>query len=297
MLAVGDRGRQVFGLHGRAGVVEKDVLGEQIGHAREFGGLADRELDGFNTGTEVLTDPRECRVEGRVLLVHLVDEQQAWHAEAGGGIPQQFVVDRQPTHTVHDEHRDVCGAQAGERIGEEVCIAGCVDEVEADVFPLERGDTERERLVSLTLFGLTAEHRVAGLDPARPVDGAAVQQHRLGQCGLAVALVADQRDIAEWCGGSTHGVARDLSVTYESGDFLEGCPAVHRAPHERFMRVIWPDQDQTTRQNTRLQGSGGDLRLPHPVQLLETRGDADQQVLRHRVRLLGVGDARRAVAR
>jgi hypothetical protein len=50
--------------------------------------------------------------------------------------------------------------------------------------------------LALAFLGLVSKDRVAGIDAACPRDHAGPEQHRLGERGLAVALMPDERNVA-----------------------------------------------------------------------------------------------------
>ena len=87
--------------------------------------------------------------------------------------------------------------QRGPDLAEEVGVAGGVDDVDLDVAEHARGHGERQRHVALDLFGLEVAHGGAVVDLALPGDGAGGEEQRLGQSGLARAVVSDQGDVAD----------------------------------------------------------------------------------------------------
>ena len=88
-------------------------------------------------------------------------------------------------------------AIAGDHLGDEVRVAGRVDQ--RDVVPSSSNvaTASDQRLAPLLLLGLEVERGGPVVDPAQPRDGAGLEQQVLGEGGLARAGVAGQDDVPE----------------------------------------------------------------------------------------------------
>ena len=117
--------------------------------------------------------------------------------ELGGRLPEPDRLHLGPGHRAHHEHREVGHPQRRQRLALEVGVARRVEEVDAVALPHDRGQRQRQRLAAPLLLGLAVAHRRAVLDPAEPRHEAGLEQHGLGQRGLAGAAVADQRHVAD----------------------------------------------------------------------------------------------------
>jgi hypothetical protein len=119
-------------------------------------------------------------------------------------------VNLRATHGVDDEHREVGHGERSVGVAGEVGVAGRVDQVDPVVSPGEGREAKRERLAAGTFLGVAVEHGVAVLDPSHAVDDSRGRQHRLGERGLAVPLVAHQRDVPDLVGRDVdaHGVGK-----------------------------------------------------------------------------------------
>ena len=147
---------------------EVDVAAERLGRA-------DRELE----RRDLVAEGRAQRVErgGRVgvLAVALVDE------EAGRGPGRAAQRDRlleaglDAGRGVHHEERAVGRGEALDDLGDEVRVAGRVDERDPRPVALERPDREAQRLAPLLLLGLEVEVGRPVVDAAEPRDRAGLE--------------------------------------------------------------------------------------------------------------------------
>ena len=80
---------------------------------------------------------------------------------------------------VHDEQGGIGRVEALDHLGDEVRVAGRVDDRDLVLAVLERADGEAQRAVLLLLLGLVVEVRGAVVDPAQPRDRAGAKQHLL----------------------------------------------------------------------------------------------------------------------
>ncbi len=98
---------------------------------------------------------------------------------------------------IHHEQRAVGGREAGDHLGDEVRVAGRVDERDPRRVVLERRDREAQRLLALLLLGLVVEVGRAVVDATETRDGAGAKEELLGERRLAAAGVAGQDDAPE----------------------------------------------------------------------------------------------------
>src|SRR5262249_54262046 len=88
-------------------------------------------------------------------------------------------------------------AQAGARVGDEITVAGRVDDVEPMALPVAVRHRRVDRDLSLDLVRIEVRRRAAVVHTAKPRDGAGGEQQRFDHRGLANAAVADDPDVAD----------------------------------------------------------------------------------------------------
>ncbi len=98
---------------------------------------------------------------------------------------------------VHQQHGRVRGGEALDDLGREICVAGCVDDLDPGPLVLQAGHGEGQRLPALLLFGLVVQACRAVVDAAEPRDRPGVEKEALGQRRLAGPGVGGQNDAAE----------------------------------------------------------------------------------------------------
>ena len=96
---------------------------------------------------ELLEDAGEVRV----LAVHAVDDDDARAGRAVGDLPGAVGADLRPGDRIDDHERHVRGLDAANDLGDEVRVAGRVDEVDLLPFPLDRQEREVQAELSLVL--------------------------------------------------------------------------------------------------------------------------------------------------
>ena len=136
-------------------------------------------------------------VEVGVLLVHAVDEDGAGDAHLAGDLPEALGLDLRTGDGVDDEQRHLGGLHAGDRVADEVGVAGGVDDVDLDAVVHDGREREVDRELALDLLGVVVEGRVTVVDGAEPLRRAGQEEHRLGERGLARTAVADEHDVAD----------------------------------------------------------------------------------------------------
>ena len=137
--------------------------------------------------------------------VHLVDEGDPRHAVLVGLMPDGLALGLDAFAGAEDHHAAVEHPQAPLHLGGEIDVAGRVDQVDLDVLPGEgdRGGVDRD--APLLLLGVVVGDGGALVDLAHAVAEAAVEQHPLGDGGLAGVDVGDHADVAEVVEVGGHG--------------------------------------------------------------------------------------------
>ena len=104
------------------------------------------------------------------------------------------------------KQRGVGGVEALDHLGDEVRVAGRVDDRDLVLAVLERPDREAQRLVALLLLGLEVEVRRPVVDPAQPGDRAGPEQDLLGQRRLAAPAWPASTTLRMWARSSLFNV-------------------------------------------------------------------------------------------
>ena len=132
-----------------------------------------------------------------VLAVALVDE------EAGRGVRRPRERDGlleaglDATGGVHDQERAVGSGEALDDVGDEVRVAGRVDQGDPGPVVLERPDREAQRFLALLLLGFEVEVGGPVIDLAQAWDGPGLEHELLRERRLAGAGMAGQDDAAK----------------------------------------------------------------------------------------------------
>ena len=170
---------------------------------RKLGLGAHRDLHGADAVAELGVERGHDGVEVGVLLVHAVDEHGAGDAHLAGDLPQTLRLDLRAGDGVDHEQRHLGGLHAGDRVADEVRVAGRVDDVDLHAVVNDGCEREVDRELALDLLGVVVEARVTVIDGAEPLRGAGQIEHRLGERGLARTAVSDENDVADlvstWC--------------------------------------------------------------------------------------------------
>ena len=160
--------------------VAAELLGRADGQVERRDLVAERRAQGVQRGRRV-----------GVLAIALVDEEArraaARPAERDRGL--QPGVDA--AAGVHDEDHPVDRGDALDDLGDEVGIAGRVDQGDARAVVVEGGDREAQRLVPLLLLGLVVERARAVIDPAEAGGGA-----RSGRGAASASVVLPTAGVA-----------------------------------------------------------------------------------------------------
>ena len=159
--------------------------------------LADREVERRDLVAEPGTERVERRDRVGVLAVAAVQEEArraTGRPTQGDGVLQARL---DASGGIHHEQRAVGRGEAGDHLGDEVRVAGRVDERDPGRLVLERRDGEAQRLLALLLLGLVVEVGRAVVDATETRDGAGAEEELLGERRLAAAGMAGQDDAPE----------------------------------------------------------------------------------------------------
>ena len=196
---------------GRQVVVRGRVV-EQVDHAVEVGLMPDGQLHRRHAGAEGGPDVGQRAVEVGPLAVELVDDDHPRDAEAGGGAPGVLGLGLHAVGGTDDDDGQVDIGQGGDHLAGEVGVAGRVEQVHLDAVDREGGQARRDGELARHLFGLEVHDGAALLDRSPPRDRSGGGQERLGERGLAGAVMADEGDVADSGRVVWHLVLRPRSV-------------------------------------------------------------------------------------
>ena len=144
----------------RLAVDEVDVALERLARA-------DRDVERRDLVAEPAPERVERRRRVRVLLVALVDEEARRPAGRAAQRDARLEPGLDRPRRVGDEQRAVGRGEAADDLGDEVRVAGRVDERDPGPVVLERGDRQAERLLALLLLGLVVEVGACRRRPCR----------------------------------------------------------------------------------------------------------------------------------
>ena len=149
-----------------------------VGQAeQQVGGFAD---DLFDTGV------------GAVDLVHAQDDRQLGFE----GLAQHEAGLRQRAFGgVHEQHDAVNHGDAALDLAAEIGVAGGIDDVDLHVLVVHGGILRQNGDAALLLDGVVVHHAVGNLLVF--AENAALLEHLVDECGLAVVNVRDDGDVAE----------------------------------------------------------------------------------------------------
>ena len=134
--------------------------------------------------------------------VDLVDEDQRRHADAPKRAEQQRGLGLDALDRRDDQHRTIEDAEDTFHLGDEVGVAGCVDEVDRQIADLERGDRGPDRDAAFALEIERVGLGGAGVDAADAIDGAGGEEETLGEGGLTGVDVREDAEIERSHGAS-----------------------------------------------------------------------------------------------
>ena len=159
--------------------------------------LADRHRERHRGAPERLLDRLERPLEGGVVAVHAVDHDEAREAALLREAPDLLGLDLDAGDGVDHHQRGLGDAQRRARLGQEVRVAGRVDQVDLGLLPLGERERRQQADLALDLVGVEVGDRGALVDAAEPVHGAGVEEQRGDERRLAAAAVPDHGDVAD----------------------------------------------------------------------------------------------------
>ncbi len=127
--------------------------------------------------------------------VDLVDEDQRGQPQPPEGAHQHPGPRLYALHGGQQEHRAVEDLQGALDLGDEVGVAGGVDQVDLGVADREGGDGGTDGDAAAALDRAVVRKGVSGVDAAEPVDGAVVEEQPLGEAGLTGVDVGQDADV------------------------------------------------------------------------------------------------------
>ena len=185
------------------------VLGEGLGERRHVGGVVCRERDDAHRPPAGVADPghrdeprREParhRLDDAAIVgagaVDLVDEDQRGDLEPLQGAEQERRLGLDALDGRDDQDRAVEHAEDAFDLGDEVGVAGRVDEVDREVADEERGDRgpDRDAAFAFELEGVGLGG--AGVDAADVVDRAGGEEESFAEGGLTGVDVGEDSEI------------------------------------------------------------------------------------------------------
>ena len=195
-------GRDIF-LGKCAGKVIGVAVGlhpDQVDYPGEGLRAAQRDLHRYPAGLERLFHVVYGAEEIGVLPVHLVDEGDARDLELVGPLPDIFGLDLHPGDGGEDDHGPAQCTHAGAGIGNEVAVAGGIDDMHRMVVPFAVVQRGGHRYLSLDFLGLVIQVGRAVIDPSETVGHPRRKKNRLGEGGFAGPAMGDNSNISQFCG-------------------------------------------------------------------------------------------------
>ena len=178
-------------------VVHVGLARHEVGHAHEALLLAEGDGQGDDGAAERLLQRLHRAFEGRAVAVHPVHHDEARDVVVAGVAPDLLRLDLDPRHAVDHHDGGVGDAQGGAGLGEEVRVAGRVEEVQLGFAPLAVGDGGLQADLPLDLVGIEVGDGRAVVHAAEAVDRSHVEEHRGDQRRLPAASVADHGHVAD----------------------------------------------------------------------------------------------------
>ena len=172
-----------------------DDAAKRLGQMRRS--LAERNLHGDRIGRKPLANFVKRALEIGPFAVELVDEGQPRHAVLVGLAPDRFALCLDPLASAEDDHAAVEHAETAFDLGREVDVAGSVDQIDDAIVPAKRDAGGSNGDAALLLLGIEIGDRGPFIDVAHLVAGTGIEQHPLGDRGLAGVDVGNDADVAE----------------------------------------------------------------------------------------------------
>ncbi len=148
-------------------------------------------------GTEAAAHLRQQPVEIHPFLVEAGHDDDLRNAVGGGVFPHQLRADADAVAGVDHHEGEVGDVQRVDGLAAEIEVTGRVDEIETPPLPfaVERRAVDRD--VPLLLAHVVIRDRGALGDGTHAMDGAAAQEHGLGQHRLAGGRMAHEGEVSD----------------------------------------------------------------------------------------------------
>ncbi len=159
---------------------------------------ADGELDGHDVVAEFFPHLGDGGGEVGVFTVHLVDEGEPGHTGFFGIFPDVLGADLNPGGAAEDDKRGVHRPERAFDFGDEVGVAGGVEEIYLMVAPFARRESGADRHLAFYFFGLEVGGGRAVVYFTETGDGAGAEQQRFRERGFACATVGEDADVTDF---------------------------------------------------------------------------------------------------
>ena len=150
------------------------------------GGTARQQFVGIQAAFgKTLTKLCQQNIAAGILQIDLVDKDERRDVIARKQAPQGFGV---PLHSIvgaHNQNRIVERAQRALRLGRKIDMTWCIHEHDVGIAMLEHGLRREDRNAALALDRVSVQVRIAIVHAAALANATRVEQHGLGQRGLA----------------------------------------------------------------------------------------------------------------
>ena len=103
-----------------------------------FGPQADRHLNRHRIATQALANLIDDTVETGAFPIQFIDEGKSRHLVTVGLSPDGFTLRLNTFTRAEHDHRAIQYTQRSFDFGGKIYVTGCVDQVDVDIFPLER---------------------------------------------------------------------------------------------------------------------------------------------------------------
>ena len=172
---------------------------------------ADRNGHRSQTRTEARMQQRHGRVEVGVLAVDMVDEHGARQTHVLRLAPQLGGHDLRACHGVHHEQRHLGRLHGGQRVADEVGVAGRIKQVNLVVLVRNGGNGGADGEFAPDLLIVVVEVGFPVVRRAHAGRTAGDVQHRFGERCLAGAVLAHQHNVSHVFGSRSCHVDHQLS--------------------------------------------------------------------------------------
>ena len=245
------RRQRVHRFHALAAVLEIAGLhADDVDDALELLGLADGDGHRAQAAAEAGVQQRHGGVEVGVLAIDVVDVHRARQTHVLGLAPQLRRHDLGTIDGVHHEQGHFGRLHGGQRVADEVGVAGGVQHVDLVVLVGDGGDGGGNGELALDFLGIVVEVRLAVVRRAHARRLAGNEEHGLGQRGLAGAILSHKDDVSDVFGSrSCHERPPAFLVegarTPCAGLTRARCPSAARLLAKRYAEFPLPQMPTT----------------------------------------------------